>query len=93
VNLLGAARGVKLKSLEAFGPTTTLLIGALAIDFFLLFMSNRIFQNILRETNYASKSLEAKHKDPATWKLVSMEELKAFFGLLITMSLHKLPAS
>jgi len=37
------------------------------------------------------KSLEAKHKDPATWKQVSIEELKGFFGLLIMLSLHKLP--
>jgi len=73
---------------KAVGP-----IGALAIDFFLLFMSNQFFQNILRETNrYASQSLEAKHKDPATWKQVSIEELKGFFGLLIVLSLHKLHA-
>ena len=77
---------------QAVGPTTILPVGALALDFFVLFMSNRILQNILRETNrYASHTLQAKNKDPTTWKQLSMEELKAFFGLLVAMSIHKLP--
>ena len=44
---------------RAVGPTTILPVGILALDFFLLFMSNRILQNILRETNrYASHTLQ-----------------------------------
>lgn len=78
--------------LQAVGPMTILPVGALALDFFLLFMSSRILQNILRETNwYASQTLQAKNTDPTTWKQLSMEELKAFFGLLVAMSIHKLP--
>ena len=58
------------------------------LDFF-LFMSNRILQNILRETNqYTSQTLQSENKDPATWRQVSMEELKAFFALLIASSIH-----
>ena len=77
---------------QAVGPTTILPVGALALDFFLLFMSNRILQNILRETNrYAIQTLQGKNKDPTTWKQLSMEDLKAFFGLLVAMSIHKLP--
>ena len=38
------------------------------------------------------QSLEAKHKPPATWKQVAMEELKAFLGLLVATSPHKLPS-
>ena len=77
---------------QAVGPTMILPVGTLALDFFLLFMSNRILQNILRETNgYASQTLQAKNKDTTTWKQLSMEELKAFFGLLVAMSIHKLP--
>ena len=37
------------------------------------------------------QSLEARNKDPGGWKEVSLEELKAFLGLLIAMSIHKLP--
>ena len=37
--------------LQAVGPMTILPVGALALDFFLLFMSNRILQNIQREAN------------------------------------------
>ena len=44
---------------QAVGPTTISPVGALALDFFLLFLSNRILQNILRETNrYASQTLQ-----------------------------------
>ena len=72
---------------KTVGPTTILPSGALALDFFLLFMSNRILQNILRETNqYAYQTLQSKNKDPSTCKQVSMEELKEFFGPLIARS-------
>ena len=44
---------------HAVGPTTILPVGIMALDFFLLFMSNRILQNIVRETNrYASHTLQ-----------------------------------
>lgn len=64
-----------------------------AVDFFQLFVDNRILGNILRETNrYACQSLQAKHKDVGSWKDISVEELKAFLGLLICMSIHRLPS-
>jgi len=67
-------------------------IGALAIDFLLLFMSNQFFQNILRETNRYASVFGSQAQNPATWKQVSIEEPKGFFGLLLMLSLHKLPA-
>ena len=68
---------------KAVGPNTILQVGALALDFFLLLMSNRILQNILRETNrYASQTWQSKNKDPSTWKQVSMEELKEFLDFV-----------
>ena len=77
---------------KAVGSITIHRAGALALDFLLLFMSNGILQNIMRETNqYASQTVQSKNKDPATWREVSMEELKTLFSLLIAMSIQKLP--
>ena len=51
---------------KAVGPITIHQAGALALDFLLLFMSNGILQNIMRETNqYASQTLQSMNKDPA----------------------------
>ena len=76
---------------KAVGTVTIHRAGALAFDFLLLFMSNGILQN-MRETNqYASQTVQSKNKDPATWKEVSMEELKTLFSLLIAISIQKLP--
>lgn len=77
---------------QAVGPTKVMPDNSVAVDFFQLFVDNCIFGNIARETNrYACQSLEAKHKDPNNWKDVCLEELKAFLGLLIGMSIHRLP--
>ena len=66
---------------------------SLAVQFFKLFVDNRMLVNILRETNcYACQSLQAKDKDVACWKNISLKEMKAFSGLLICMSIHKLPS-
>ena len=51
---------------KAVEPITIHQAGALALDFLLLFMSNGILQNIMRETNqYASETLQSMKKDPA----------------------------
>lgn len=66
---------------------------ASALDFFLLFVDNRMLNNMVRETNkYAVQTLEKQNKDPCKWVEVSLQELKAFLGLLIAMSIHRLPS-
>ena len=77
---------------QAVGPTQVMPDNSAAVYFFQLFVDNRILGNIVRETNrYARQSLAAKHKDPGSWNELSLEELKAFLGLLIGMSMHRLP--
>ena len=64
-----------------------------ALDFFGQFIDNRMLSIIVKQTNlYARQSLTGKNKDAGAWKDVSLEELKAFLGLLIAMSIHKLPS-
>ena len=63
---------------QVVGPTQVMPNSA-AVDFFQLFVDNRILGNIVRETShYARQSLAAKHKDPGSWNELSLEELKAF---------------
>ena len=74
---------------QAVGPANVMPRESLAVDFF----DNRMLGNILRETNrYAYQSLQARNKDVRSWKEISLEELKAFLGLLICMSIHRLPS-
>ena len=78
---------------QAIGPANVMPRESLAVDFFQLFVDNRMLGNILRETNcYACQSLLARNKDVRSWKEISLEELKAFLGLLICMSIHRLPS-
>lgn len=78
---------------QAVGPANVMPRESLAVDFFQLFVDNRMLGNILRETNrYACQSLQARNKDVCNWKEISLEELKAFLGLLICMSIHRLPS-
>lgn len=73
------------------GSTRVMPEEASAVDFFSLFVDNRILNNMVRETNrYAVQTLESKEKDPSTWKAVTLVELKGFLGLVIAMSMHRL---
>ena len=75
---------------QPIGQVNPLPTGSLAVDFFQLFIDNRILGIIIRETNrYARQTMTQKQKDPNSWKEVSVEELKAFLGLLIAMSIHR----
>lgn len=78
---------------QPVGPSRVLPEEASAVDFFLLLVDNRILNNIIRETNrYAQQNLQAQSKDPSAWTEVTLQELKAFLGLLIAMSIHRLPS-
>jgi len=75
------------------GQVNPLPRGSLAVDFFQLFIDNRILGIIERETNrYTRQALTQKNKDLNSWKELSVEELKAFLGLLIAMSIHRVPS-
>jgi len=78
---------------QAVGPTNVMPRESSAVDFFQLFVDNRILGKIIAETNrYACQSLQARNKDIGSWKDISLEELKGFLGLLICMSIHRLPS-
>ena len=56
------------------------------LEFFQRMFDNATFDWLVKQTNLYAAQNSIKH-----WKDVSMEELKAFIGLLIGMELHQLP--
>ena len=80
---------------ENTGPSTVMSAEKVAVDFFLLLVTNRMLTEIVNETNrYARQSLQAQGKNPSDWdkKQVTLVEMKAWLGLIMAMSIHKLPA-
>ena len=78
---------------QAVEPANVMPRESLAEDFFKLFEDNCMLGHILREKNRsACQSLQARNKDVPSWKDIFLEELKAFLGLLISMSIHRLPS-
>lgn len=71
---------------KSFGPTQAMPQDSKAVDFVLLLVSNRMLANIVRETN------QKANRDPDNWNEVTLEELKAYLGLLIATSFFLLPS-
>lgn len=68
------------------------------MNYFLNIFTENSIQNIVNETNlYASQNMPRrsnKYSEPKpsnNWENTSVDEIKAFFGLLIIMGIHKLP--
>ena len=78
---------------ENVGPAVACSADMSPLDYFLLFVDNHMLTSIVRETNrFAVQCLTANGKDPNSWAAVTLEELKAFLGLIIAMSIHSLPS-
>ena len=78
---------------ENVGPAVASSAEMSPLDYFLLFVDNHMLTSIVRETNrFAIQCLTANGKDPNSWVAVTLEELKAFLGLIIAMSIHSLPS-
>lgn len=78
---------------ENVGPAVACSAEMSPLDYFLLFVDNRMLTSIVRETNrFAVQCLTANGKDPNSWAAMTLEELKAFLGLIIAMSIHSLPS-
>ena len=65
---------------------------AKADHYFLTVFRGQTVDLIVEETNrYASQSLSNNPPHLATWKNVSKEELKAYFGICVIMGINQLP--
>ena len=65
---------------------------AKAEEYFLQIFSEAMLDHLVVETNnYARQSLANNQRRLDSWKEVSKDELKAFFGLCIVMGINRLP--
>ena len=75
---------------EPVGATFTLEKESNELDFFLKFFDEGLFAKIVEETNnYAENCIQ--RKPDQKWKEVSVQELKAFFGIYIYISVVQIP--
>ena len=75
--------------LEDVGPTVT--IPPSAVEIFKYFLTDSICEMIVTQSNLYAKEAMGKEKY-SEWVKVSVEELRAYFGLRILMGIVKLPA-
>ena len=71
------------------GPTIS--IPDTPLDVFELFFTQSLKEMILHESNRYAKQAMGEEQY-STWKIISVEELKAFFGFLILMGIDHLPS-
>ena len=77
------------------GPTSSLGAEKSALDFFYLFLDDDFFLSLLNETDlFAQQEREkAPDKHKMAWTRPSLEEFKAFFGLIFLMGIDVRPDS
>ncbi|XP_067391904.1 piggyBac transposable element-derived protein 5 isoform X3 [Emydura macquarii macquarii] len=73
---------------DSVGPTRKMSPTASAMDFFQLFVPDNVLKNMVVQTNmYAKKYQERFGRDDA-WMDVTLTEMKAFLGYMISTSIH-----
>ena len=74
------------------GPTTPMDAATTEIDFLQLFLPDDVLQDVVDETNrYASQRQRQSGRQDDQWTTLTLEELKAWLGLRIFMSVCVLP--
>ena len=76
---------------EPTGATFQVPTSATEIDFFMQFYTDILLSEIVNETNRYASVATAKKPDPY-WSPVDIAELKAFLGLMVTLSVVPLPS-
>ena len=78
---------------EPVGPTQILPAESEEMDFFLQLFPEEFFENIAVETNrYANEQQRKADKIDCVWYVTTAQEIKAYIGLLIAMSIAELPS-
>ncbi|XP_070573839.1 piggyBac transposable element-derived protein 4-like [Ptychodera flava] len=77
---------------EFSGPTHNLDFSKQPIDFFELFLTEDFVELLVRETNaYAEFKQEQAGRRDSEWYATDATELRAYFGMMILMGMHKVP--
>ena len=75
---------------ERVGPVRNFDTSASALNFFQLFYSDDVFENIVNFTNLnANRKRGADPNHKGKWTDVTVPEIKAFYGILILMDIMK----
>ncbi|CAN2390701.1 transposition, partial [Pristimantis euphronides] len=73
---------------ETAGPTRVMPSSSSAIDFFQLFVPDNVIKNMVAQTNMYAKKFQERFGCDDVWMDVSLAEMKAFLGYMISTSTH-----
>ncbi|XP_066455078.1 piggyBac transposable element-derived protein 5 [Eleutherodactylus coqui] len=73
---------------ETTGPTRVMPASSSAIDFFQLFVPDNVIKNMVTQTNMYAKKFQERFGCDEAWTDVSLAEMKAFLGYMISTSTH-----
>ena len=73
--------GLKRSAMNAKSP----------LDYFLLFFTREMFSSLAEQTNMYQQQESAKKPSNVQWVQTTVEELMAFFGIVIAMGIARLP--
>ncbi|XP_055986734.1 piggyBac transposable element-derived protein 5 [Sorex fumeus] len=69
------------------GPTRKMPPSASAMDFFQLFVPDNVLKNMVVQTNMYAKKFQDRFGSDSTWVEVTLMEMKAFLGYMISTSI------
>ena len=72
------------------GPTT--IIPSSPLDIFQLFFSNELLEDVVNTTNRYARETMKTEQQYDKWTKVTPDEIKAFFGFHLLMSINRLPS-
>ncbi|XP_056422894.1 piggyBac transposable element-derived protein 5 isoform X2 [Hyla sarda] len=73
---------------ETTGPTCIMPSISSAIDFFQLFVPDNVIKNMVTQTNMYAKKFQERFGCDDAWVDVTLAEMKAFLGYMISTSTH-----
>ncbi|XP_036377292.1 piggyBac transposable element-derived protein 5-like [Megalops cyprinoides] len=85
-----AVRDITIPSYkDTCGPTQKMLPTASVVDFFQLFVPDNVIQNMVTQTNMYAKKYQERFGNDEGWCTVTVPEMKAFLGFVISTSVHR----
>uniref|UniRef100_A0A8C3NEL2 Uncharacterized protein n=1 Tax=Geospiza parvula TaxID=87175 RepID=A0A8C3NEL2_GEOPR len=73
---------------DGSGPTRKMPLTASAMDFFQLFVPDNVLKNMVVQTNMYAKKYQERFGSDDAWVDVTLTEMKAFLGYMISTSIH-----
>ncbi|XP_006267973.3 piggyBac transposable element-derived protein 5 [Alligator mississippiensis] len=73
---------------DSCGPTRKMSPTASVMDFFQLFVPDNVLKNMVVQTNMYAKKYQERFGSDDAWVDVTLTEMKAFLGYMISTSIH-----